>query len=350
MRWHALETTNVECQTFYLNSDKGDCCSLQVLYSNVAPSGAAGKPLTHPSSSHSGLHITCSFNVKIFKREGPHHWNQDTIYDYMFDEELYSFGGENLAVELSADGTAYTIKSAVNEATMINVTVTRTAPAFCAGRNGTTYYGTDAAHPWGTMRHAFWPRCRCEGTIVTPQREIDFTGQAFYVHALQGMKPHHAASRWNFADFQGPTFSACLMEFTTPPSYGSQSVAVGGLARDGEIVCAGTAASATHLAVEKDSVNDWPEPTAVKFVWDGTTRDGRPVHAELQGAVGKRVDRVDVMAEIPGFVKNVIGTVAGTKPYVYQYIPEPKLTLKLKIGDQEFEETGTLYYEASFIS
>lgn len=36
MRWAALETTNVETQTFYLNSDKGDCCFLQVIYSNIA--------------------------------------------------------------------------------------------------------------------------------------------------------------------------------------------------------------------------------------------------------------------------------------------------------------------------
>ncbi|KAI5288958.1 putative cell survival pathways protein, partial [Ascosphaera aggregata] len=75
MRWAAMETTNVECQTFYLNSDKGDLCFLQVIYSNVA-----------------GLHITCQFNAKIFNRDKSNHWNSDTIYDYMFDEELYSFG------------------------------------------------------------------------------------------------------------------------------------------------------------------------------------------------------------------------------------------------------------------
>lgn len=110
----------------------------------------------------------------------------------MFDEELYSFGGENLAVELNEDGTAYTIKSAVNETSLINVTITRLTPAFVVGKNGTTIYGNDINNPWGTMRHAFWPRCKCEGTIITPEREIDFDGQAFFVQALQGMKPHHA--------------------------------------------------------------------------------------------------------------------------------------------------------------
>ncbi|KZZ89544.1 Oxidative stress survival, Svf1-like protein [Ascosphaera apis ARSEF 7405] len=333
MRWAALETTNVETQTFYLNSDKGDCCFLQVIYSNIA-----------------GLHITCQFNAKVYNRNGPNHWNSDTIHDYMFDEELYSFGGENLAVELNEDGTAYTIKSAVNETSLINVTITRLTPAFVVGKNGTTIYGNDINNPWGTMRHAFWPRCKCEGTIITPEREIDFDGQAFFVQALQGMKPHHAASRWNFANFQSKTFSACLMEFTTPPSYGSTTVSVGGLARDGEIIYAGTSNTTTHLATEKDSVNDWPEPTAIKFEWDGKTKDGKDVHAEISGPLGKRIDRIDVMAEIPGFVKSFIGSVAGTRPYVYQYVPEPNLSLKVKIGDEEFEEAGVLFCEASFIS
>lgn len=108
------------------------------------------------------------------------------------------------------------------------------------------------------------------------------------------------------------------MEFTTPPSYGSTTVSVGGLARDGEIIYAGTSNTTTHLATEKDSVNDWPEPTAIKFEWDGKTKDGKDVHAEISGPLGKRIDRIDVMAEIPGFVKSFIGSVAGTRPYVYQ--------------------------------
>lgn len=42
------------------------------------------------------------------------------------------------------------------------------------------------------MRHAFWPRCQVEGNIITPAGPLDVKGRGFFVHALQGMKPHHA--------------------------------------------------------------------------------------------------------------------------------------------------------------
>lgn len=110
----------------------------------------------------------------------------------MFDEDMLSFGGDNVAVTLNEEGTAYTIKSAINENSLVNITVTRAAPGFCAGENGISTFGTDPENPWGSMRHALWPRCKVEGTILTPEREVDFTGgKAYFAHALQGMKPQH---------------------------------------------------------------------------------------------------------------------------------------------------------------
>jgi len=109
-----------------------------------------------------------------------------------------------------------------------------------------------------------------------------------------------------------------MMEYTTPPSYGSSVVNVGGLVKDGEIIFAGSGNSATHLDIKDDPDNEWPEPAEVKFQWSGTTKEGKLVTAELAGGLGKRLDKVDVMAELPGFVKAIIGGVAGTKPYIYQ--------------------------------
>ena len=70
--------------------------------------------------------------------------------------------------------------------------VRRTAPGFQVGKDGKSYFGTDPQNPWGSMRHAFWPRCECEGTIITNDGEIDLKGRALFIMALQGMKPHHA--------------------------------------------------------------------------------------------------------------------------------------------------------------
>lgn len=108
------------------------------------------------------------------------------------------------------------------------------------------------------------------------------------------------------------------MEYTTPPSYGSTTVCVGMIAKDGEIVRAGCDSTATHLKSAGDPVNDWPAPSEAKFTWSGKTKDGKELTAVLEGALGERLDRIDVMAEVPGFVKKIVQTAAGTKPYVYQ--------------------------------
>jgi len=54
------------------------------------------------------------------------------------------------------------------------------------------------------------------------------------------------------------------------------------------------------------------------------------------------------MAEVPGFVKNIVAAAAGTKPYIYQY--GPKLELTLKVGDEVIKEKGSMYTESTFIS
>ena len=200
----------------------------------------------------------------------------------------------------------------------MNLTLTQAAPGFQVGRDGKTFFGTNPKEPWGSMRHAFWPRNTVEGSIITKEGSIDFKGKALFIMALQGMKPHHAAAKWNFVDFQGPTYSAIMMEYTTPPSYGSTIVNVGGIIKNGEIICAGASNSATHLKAKGDLENDWPEPEEVKFEWNGKTKDGKSVSAMLEGPLDEKLDRIDVMAEVPGFVKKIVAGAAGTKPYIYQ--------------------------------
>jgi hypothetical protein len=204
-----------------------------------------------------------------------------------------------------------------DERAIVNLKVTREVPGFQVGTTGNTYYGTDIKEPWGSMRHAFWPRCAGEGTITTKDGPIDFKGRALYIMALQGMKPHHAAARWNFVNFQGPTMSAVMMEFTTPPSYGSTLVTVGGIVKDGELVFGGCENTATHLETKDDTDNGWPYPTKGKFTWAGKTKQGVAAEAALEGPLNK-IDRVDVMAEVPGFVKKIVAGAVGTKPYIYQ--------------------------------
>lgn len=302
------------------------------------------------SNRDRGVRTTCQFNSKIFDHEGPgkHQWCSDPLDNHGFDAPRTGFFADNVSVSLSEDGTTYTIKSAANDDCICNLTVKRTAPGFLAGENGTSFFGTDHKHPWGSMRHAFWPRAAVSGTMQTKSKTYNVAGRAIFIHALQGMKPHHAAARWNFVNFQTPTYSAVMMEFTTPASYGKTVVNVGALARDGELIYAGTTNEAKHLAATTDPISHWPEPKALLCHWTG--KDGKPVEAELMGDLGERTDRVDVLAHVPTIIKNLIGGVVGTKPIIFQYVSKDKMTLKIKEAGNETSESGALFCEATFIS
>ena len=144
--------------------------------------------------SYRGIHTTAQFNTKIYnlKGDGPHDWRSDPLSNFMFDESMLSFAADNLAVSLNEEADTYTIKSTVNENTTVDLTFTRASPGFVIGKDGTTYYGTDHENPWGSMYHSFWPRCAVKGTIKTNEETIDLGGRGLFIHALQGMKPHHA--------------------------------------------------------------------------------------------------------------------------------------------------------------
>lgn len=108
------------------------------------------------------------------------------------------------------------------------------------------------------------------------------------------------------------------MEFVTPPSYGATRVNVGGIATDGKILCAGVSNTVEHIEVKGDDEANWPEPSAVSFWWKGKSAEGKDVEASLVGPLGARRDRVDIMAEVPKFVKTIVASAAGTRPYIYQ--------------------------------
>ena len=233
-----------------------------------------------------------------------------------FDESQTGFYADNVALELNKEGDAYTIKSATNDKNIVNLTVTRKSPGFQVGSDGTTYFGTDPANPWAHMRHAFWPRCTVTGTMQTPSKTYKIDGRAAYNYAIQGAKPHHLAAKWDFVDFQTSSYSAILMSYTTPQSYGKTVVGVGGIAKDDEIIWAGPC-TAKHVTAKKETENDWPEPKNVYFEWNGQ-KDGKAVIGELAGDLPKRSDRVDVLAHLPGFVKSFISGATGLRPHIFQ--------------------------------
>lgn len=137
------------------------------------------------------------------------------------------------------------------------------------------------------------------------------------------------AAKWNFLNFQSPNYSAVIMQFTTPASYATSTVNIGGIATDEKIVLASTDGSSSFPATKFDPDTDWDEPTKLQYLWKGVDHDGKQVEARLECDTGPRIDRVDIMQEVPAFVKKVIAGTAGTKPFIYQVSLTHKLSLEL---------------------
>lgn len=106
-----------------------------------------------------------------------------------------------------------------------------------------------------------------------------------------------------------------MMKYETPASYGTTTVNVGGVVKNDQILFAGANNTAQHTEIKGDKETEWPEPSAVKYTWNDSKSNQQAV---IEGPFGTRIDRVDVMAEVPGFVKQIVAGAAGTKPYIYQ--------------------------------
>lgn len=337
LEWQVPSSSHVETQTFYFSSQStGHYGFVQIIHSNPV-----------------GLHYTAQFTCLVKHDEKPEETVWTSTHLEGHSTKGTDFVAEGLSVTLNEEGTEYSLSSVVNEDSLVEIKISRgDTEGFKIGQDGTSYYGEDLEHPWGSMRHVFWPRACVSGKMVIKEKEIALEAQStrsMYVMALQGMKPHHAASSWNFLNFQGPTMSCIVMEFTTPPSYGSQTVSIGGVTKDDKLLSTPIDVKVEHLESETDDVG-WPAPKKIEFHLNGELIDGTGnIEATVSGKLENLVDRVDVMAEIPHFVKSIVAGVSGAKPYIYQYSNPLTMTLKLPDG-KEVTEEGHAFSEATFIS
>ncbi|SCU98432.1 LAFA_0G17876g1_1 [Lachancea sp. 'fantastica'] len=345
--WQSPSHTNVETATFYFSDLKqGYIGFAQVIHSNIV-----------------GLHTTAQLTFRVYNVQTPEFniWTSTRLENFRIDGP--NFYADNLAIEMDAAGSQVTFKASVSPDTTIDLTFDRTVPGVKVGDNATTYYGDNVEQPWGTMRHIFWPRNMCHGSLKVDvsigsekpsYKDIVFSQEqpaySMFVMAIQGMKPHHAAKSWNFLNFQSETHSAVLMEFTTPKSYANTKVSIGILCSKDDIISVTIDNIVTHVDPQVDSVG-WPVPQGLKVEFNGVSAHAEdiekasPVTALASGPLKQLVERVDVMKEIPTFVKNIVSGVAGTKPYIYQYANDFNLT----VGDEPAVK-GMGWSEITFIS
>ncbi|KAG7194027.1 putative cell survival pathways protein [Scheffersomyces spartinae] len=333
--WKQPDYTNVETQTFYFTClNTGDTGFAQVIHSNVM-----------------GVHTTAQFTFRLFNSETKKTiWTLTKLNDFKVDGS--NFYAEDLLIEFSKDGKLVHLKSNVNPDSIIDFEMTRLTEGVIFGKDGTTLYGDDVENPWGSMRHVFWPRCSVKGTISTlvdaevadTPRIIPIEGFTMFVMALQGMKPHHAAKSWNFLNFQSENYSAVQMEFTTPRSYATTKVNIGIVCLKDKVIIGSIDNTVVHENSKIDEIG-WPVPQSIVFNFDGNSGAEQTSNIIVKGDLTTLVERVDVMAEIPQFVKNIVSNVAGTKPFIYQYCN----TFAISVDDLTSEK-GIAFNEATFIS
>ena len=328
--WKHPNYTNVETQTFYFTDlNSGYTGFAQVIHLNIM-----------------GIKTTAQFTFRLYNNKTGAAdkncvWTSTALENFRTDGA--NFYADNLSIVHSGtDSNTYTLKLSVNPDSEVDLVVTRLVPGVIFGADGTTLYGDDLNEPWGSMRHAFWPRCSAKGTLKIKGSEIAIDGYTMFVMALQGMKPHHAAKSWNFLNFQSEHYSAVQMEFTTPKSYATTKVNIAILTSDNAVLSTSINNDVVHENATTDEVG-WNVPSAITFNFGEGTTTTPPV-AKVSGALKQLVERVDVMAEIPQFVKNIVSGVAGAKPYIYQFCN----TLTITHGDKS--ETGIAFNEATFIS
>ena len=348
--------TNVETMVFYFE-DSINAGFVQLIHSNII-----------------GLHTTAQFTFKIFPKSNPTDfiWTSTKLENFKIENET-DFIADDFSIVLNKENgieniNEYKIDSSVNKLTEVHLIVKKIGESIKFGKNGTTYYGTDIENPWGSMRHAFWPRCYSNGEIILrdlkegqnldelendqiqyiEREKINLNNSlTMFVMALQGMKPHHAAATWDFLNYQSDNYSVVIMEFTTPQSYNKTKVSAAIVAnKDGKILLATMNNDTKHLNCKIDETSGWNVPTKISY---NMHNEDNSIKVEINGNLDNLCERVDVMAEIPQFVKNIVSGVAGTKPYVYQF--SNNMNLKIIKNDKiDVDETGYGYNETTFIT
>jgi len=158
---------------------------------------------------------------------------------------------------------------------------------------------------------------------------------------------------------------------------GGVSVNVGGLVIGGKLVAitaetnwpdeqqddkSPVISRATHLNAQRDPDTGYDQPSEIVFQWAAPSLIGSGrVDASLRVEVGDNtaphglIEKVDLLAEIPYVVKVAVNYVAGTKPYIYQWLNPVKLNIRgpdsiLPGLADGLDVEGRLYNEATFIS
>jgi hypothetical protein len=235
---------------------------------------------------------------------------------------------------------------------IVDLDFNRIDKGFKVGEGKTFLGGADQSSAAGIVSHKFWPRCKAKGTAIVEKQFHEIEAHGMFVHAIQGMQPQLIASKWNFIDFQAENAALSMMQFTTTKQYGGIEVNQGSIVINDKLVSVSVQNNVELMDLQKDPETGYAIPKHVKLTWKGhTIQEGdvpvKPVSVVMMVPLLNLIDKIDILAEIPWFLKKIVQTFV-VKPYVYQWLDEA--TAKVTIGDEKFEFPGKCYQELVFVS
>jgi hypothetical protein len=216
--------------------------------------------------------------------------------------------------------------------------------------DGKITFGEDEAD--GEIHMRFLPCGVARGnmTIAGESRAINAVGLG--VHQFQGIRPNLVAARWHLAVFisdkddAGEQTIAFMIQVSTPATYGSTIVNLGGVYGDGRLLALCREGKITSSSPNLEPHSGYYIPRHVRFEWRGVTIDNDPFYANCSVTPGILCERINLLDQLPFVMRKIVETFV-TKPYVYQWVDRAEFSVNF--GGNEGSISGWLFTELSIL-
>ncbi|KAL0094806.1 oxidative stress survival, Svf1-like protein [Phycomyces blakesleeanus] len=335
--WTLATGSSTENQVFYVSTNTGGFAFVQLIHSNIG--------LWNPTVS-----FTCRFYEPATKTNVFKNINMSAKFELSADRR--SVKTDNFNITLDPTLTTYKIQI-THPDLIVSLDFKRVDRGFKVGE-GKTYLGGDQGSAAGFVSHKFWPRAEAKGTFIVDKAIHDVEGQGMFIHAIQGMQPQLIASNWNFVNFQSKDASLSMMQFTTTKQYGAVEINQGSVVLNDKLICVSVDNHVELQDLEKDPETEYDIPKKIKLTWrgktiaeEGSTEEPKDVSVVMVVDVKVLVDKIDILSEIPWFLKKLVQTFV-VKPYIYQWLDQA--TAEITVGDEKVQVQGSCFQELVFVS
>ncbi|KAF7726025.1 putative cell survival pathways protein [Apophysomyces ossiformis] len=335
LKWTLASGSSTENQVFYVTTKDGGFAFAQLIHSNIG--------IWNPTISFTFRFYNPKTNTNVFKNIN--------MSKFELSADRRSVKTDHFSITLDPSQTTYQVQITHPEL-VVSLDFTRVDRGFKVGE-GKTYLGGDQSSSAGFVSHKFWPRAQAKGTFIVEKILHEVEGDGMFIHAIQGMQPQLIASNWNFVNFQAPGTALSMMQFQTTKQYGAIEINQGSLVLNDKLICVSVDNHVELLDLQKDPDTQYDIPRKIKLTWRGKTiaeeenQETKDVSITMVVNIKNLVDKIDVLAEIPWFLKKLVQTFV-VKPYIYQWLDTA--TAEIVVGDEKVEVEGKCFQELVFVS